>query len=134
MKLKRIAFVLSFVMCATITSIAASADDAEDKVTDDGVGATLWGSVGGVEGPNFITDKVWCNGYLYGSGARTIERAGCEAYIQPGTDKKTLKKSYLWNSSPIVCRNKESCGYGGSRAQLTIHLSNDVKHISVALE
>ncbi|SFD29737.1 hypothetical protein [Ruminococcus albus] len=131
MKLKRIAFVVSLAMCATIVS-SVVAYAAEGTVSDGNVYLDGW--VTGVEGPNVITDKVWYNGYLYGSDARTIDKKGSEVYVEPGTDTKTLSKKYLYDTRRSVSGNKVSCGYGGSEARMTIHCGSSESTISEAFD
>ncbi|PWJ09642.1 hypothetical protein [Ruminococcus flavefaciens] len=131
MKLKRIAFLTSLALCATaVTSLVASAA-AEGTVSDGG--AYLDGWVCGVEGPNVLTDKIWYNGYLYGSDAQYVEQYGSEVYVQPGTDGKTLDKVYLWNTRRVVSGNKVSCGWGADYARLKIHCGSDETTLSERL-
>lgn len=130
MKFKRITFFTSLALCATaVTSLVASA--AEGTVSFGN--AYLSGYVGGVEGPNVITDKIWYNGSLYGNDAQNVEQCNQEVYVEPGTDTTTLGKKYLWNSKRLISESKVSCGHGSSEARMTLHCGSNTTFISEPL-
>lgn len=140
MKLKKFTFIISLALCA-VSSVALTAAAAkEGTITDCDV--HLNGYISGVEGPLTITDKIWYNANLTGSEdeiecvvSPTISHGeGNTAYVIPGTDKKELSKVYLYDQKRFVSDNKVSCGYGGSKAILKMHLCSVDGTISDALE
>lgn len=128
MKAKRFVFavVLAFtvLVSAALTALAAK----EGTITDSD--AHLNGYIAGVEGVLTLTDKIWYNANLTGSedeiecvvSPEISHGDGNTAYVIPGTDKKTLSKVYLYDQKRMVSGDEVSCGYGGHKAILKMHL------------
>lgn len=135
-KLKRMLCIASICLLSTCT-VALTAAAAEGTLSDGGL--KLDGYIAGVEGPLTITDKIWYNASLSGSDANYVPNpsfsgSGDKVYVVPGTDTKTLSKVYLWADDKVVYGNEISCGYGGSKAILEMHISSKNKTISEALQ
>lgn len=135
-KLKRMLCIASICLLSAGT-VALTAAAVEGTLSDGGL--TLDGYITGVEGPLTITDKIWYNASLSGSDADYVPNpdfagSGDEVYVIPGTDTKTLSKVYLWADDKVVYGNEVSCGYGGSRAILQMHIPSKNKTISEALQ
>ncbi len=140
MKFKKNAIIFATILC-TISSVAITASAAnEGTITYCDV--HLNGYISGVEGPLTITDKIWYNANLTGSEdeiecivSPTFSHGDENtAYVQPGTNKKTLSKVYLYDQRRMVSGNQVSCGYGGSTAILNMHLGTVDGSISDPLE
>lgn len=112
---KRVRVMLAtLVMGVSISLLPVYASSAVSKNFPYGnnINAYLHAYVDFLEGPLWVTDKVWCNISLNGT------EAGCtRATYKLATDKKVIKaKGVLSYENEKDSYTKKSAGYGGSYA------------------
>ena len=92
----------------------------------------LHGYIDFVEGPLWITDKIWYNGLLYGTDIDIMvsRSADTKATLIPGTDKSSKQKITLHQGKRTASGDKVSCGRGGSYGKLKMNCGGKTKTIT----
>lgn len=119
MKKSRIKVIAGLLLCGVITGASASLAATSYDMPISGINAKMHGYIDFVEGPLWITDKVYYNGSVWGKDAYLITNRADDNYVQAGTNKKNLAKKYVYYGHSVSV-SKASCGYGGSYAYLNM--------------
>lgn len=143
MKRKRIGAAFMLALCMIFASAGSVVASTHDYLDSNKYFLTLSAYISGLEGPLLYQDKVWYTASLTGSDAQLIldpKLAGVNpenmVFIEPGTDKETLKFVYLYDACRLVSGpdDGEKCGYGGKEARLRMWVCTEQKTISTPLD
>lgn len=118
MKRARRKVLAGLLLCGTIAGVSTSMASTSHDMSIKGLNAKMHGYIDFLEGPLWIADKVYYNGSVSGKEAYLIT-SNSGGYVQAGTNKKDLKKKYVYYGNAVSVSGA-NCGYGGSYAYLNM--------------
>lgn len=120
MKAKRIVAIATIMIMSTLVGGASVFASASKRISSKYSDVNLYGYIDFVEGPYWITDKVWYSASISGVDVSSISQSSDSkiVYVIPGTDKNSLNPVYLDDCQRMRSGSKISCGYGGSYGKL----------------
>ncbi|MBQ4521354.1 MAG: hypothetical protein IJA10_00160 [Lachnospiraceae bacterium] len=128
MKVKRMVAIAIIMIMSTLVGGASVFASASKRISSKYSDVNLYGYIDFVEGPYWITDKVWYSASISGVDVSSIPHSsdpsensgGKMVYVIPGTDENSLNPVYLDDCHRMRSGSKISCGYGGSYGKLAM--------------